>query len=310
MNRVGKSVAKVVDINVERKGRILREHLSRSPFINNQVPTFSIVEFNVTELCNRKCVFCPRSDPKKYPNRRKFLEPSLYEKIMKELSEFDYSGKILYSAFGEPLLHKELERLIALSKQYCPKSHVEIVTNGDFVTVKRLHTLFDAGLDTIVISMYDGPHQIEHFTKIREAAGLRDDQLILRVRYLPPKQHYGIILSNRAGMIDLSEIGVKPLAEPLKKKCYYPFYQLMVDYDGTVLLCPHDWTKCFKAGDLKRQKLLEIWTGKALTCARKRLSNSDRNFEPCKVCDAKGTLMGGKHFEQWQRYYRENDDAQ
>ena len=27
------------------------------------------VELNVTELCNRRCVFCPRGDRQTYPNR-------------------------------------------------------------------------------------------------------------------------------------------------------------------------------------------------------------------------------------------------
>ena len=28
-----------------------------------------VIEINLTELCNRKCVFCPRVDPKVFPNR-------------------------------------------------------------------------------------------------------------------------------------------------------------------------------------------------------------------------------------------------
>ena len=36
--------------------------------IYNGFPLFSFVELNVNELCNRTCVFCPRVDPKIYPN--------------------------------------------------------------------------------------------------------------------------------------------------------------------------------------------------------------------------------------------------
>ena len=31
------------------------------------------VEINTTELCNRTCVFCPRHDPKVFPNRNLHL---------------------------------------------------------------------------------------------------------------------------------------------------------------------------------------------------------------------------------------------
>ena len=301
-------MSQFIDPNIERKSRILRNHLMTNPVIADDIPTFSLVEFNITELCNRTCVFCPRSDSNIYPNRKEYLEVDLYEKIMKGLQRLDFSGKILYSAFSEPLLHKELDQLIMLSKRYCPSSRVEIVTNGDLITVEKLHYLFDVGLDTLLISMYDGPHQRDHFLKMKEEAGLRDEQLILRVRYRSAEEHFGLNLSNRAGMVSIREIGVGPLAEPINRKCFYPFYQLAIDYDATVLLCPHDWGKRLKAGNLKEQSIVEVWTGRAMTFARKRLAQSDRNFSPCDVCDVRGTLIGQEHFEEWQRYYEVHRD--
>jgi len=177
------------------------------------------------------------------------------------------------------------------------------VSNGDFVTVEKLRWLFDAGLDTLLISMYDGPHQKEHFGQLKQKAGLTDDQLILRARYLPQEQQFGLTLSNRVGMVTLDDIGVGALTEPMKLQCFYPHYQLMVDYDGSVLLCPHDWSKRLKAGNLREQSILEVWTSKVLDFARHRLAKANRNFVPCNVCDVEGTLMGREHFEQWQEHY-------
>ena len=45
------------------------------------------VEINTTELCNRKCVFCPRVDPKIYPNRNLHIEISTINKIAKDLKK-------------------------------------------------------------------------------------------------------------------------------------------------------------------------------------------------------------------------------
>ncbi len=292
-----------VDPNIARKKKILSEHLSSVPIISEDIPSFSLIEFNLSELCNRVCSFCPRVDPKVYPNRKEYMELGLYEKIMRDLREVDFSGKILYSAFSEPLLYKQIDELIILSKKYCPEARVESVTNGDFVTVEKLRWLFDAGLDTLLISMYDGPEQFEHFDNMVQKAGLNDEQVILRARYLPPEEHYGLTLSNRAGMVDLTDLKVSALKEPIEEKCFYPSYQLMVDYDGTVLLCPHDWGKRLKTGNLREQSVQEIWTGKALTFARKRLAEANRDFSPCNVCDVKGTLMGKEHADQWQKVY-------
>lgn len=285
----------------------LSTEVTAAPAIAGDVPTFSLIEFNVTELCNRTCPFCPRVDAQVYPNRKEFMRLDLYEKIMTDLAELDFSGTILFSGFSEPLLHKQLDRLIILSKRYCPNARVEAVTNGDSVTVEKLRWLFAAGLDALLISMYDGPEQEDHFRRLTRGAGLRDDQVILRVRYLPPEDHFGLSLSNRAGMITINELGVGALPQPLKQQCFYPHYQLMVDYDGSVLLCPHDWGKRLKAGNLRDQSVKDVWVSKALTFARKRLAQADRGFAPCNVCDVHGTKMGQEHFNEWQRHYARVD---
>ena len=43
----------------------------------------------------------------------------------------------------------------------------------------------------------------------------------------------------------------------------------------------------------------EIWLSKKSCTARKRLNNSDREFDPCNVCDVTGTLIGKKHANAW-----------
>ncbi len=294
---------KFVDPNIRRKGQILDEHLVKQPG-QERPPFFSLIEFNLSGLCNRKCVFCPRVDPKAYPNVNEHIPVELYKKTMVELREAEFDGTILYSAFGEPLLYKRVELLIQISKQHCPDVRVEIVSDGDFVTPKKLQSLFGAGLTTLSISMYDGPHQVQQFEEMKREVGLRDDQLILRTRWLPPEQHFGITLSNRAGSVNLENIGIVPLAQPLDKPCYYPFYQILVDYDGAVLMCPHDWGKKLVLGNLNRQTIQDIWDGRVLRRARLNLAKANRNSAPCDVCDVDGTRMGRSHFDRWMDYYK------
>ena len=297
---------KFLDPNIDRKRTAINQHLEESQTQTAKPPFFSLIEFNLSGLCNRTCVFCPRSNPEVYPNRNEHIPVELYEKIMGELAEVEYKGLILYSAFGEPLLYKNIEILLRLSKQYCPNVRNETVTDGDFVTPDKLRSLFDAGLDTLLISMYDGPEQEEYFTNMKNEVGLSDKQIVLRKRWLPPEEHYGITLSNRAGMIDLPEVGLGPIATALKQPCFYPFYQILVDYDGAVLLCPHDWGKKLIAGNLNDQSIHEIWNNSVMRRVRRNLANSDRNFAPCDVCNVDGTLMGRPHFEEWQEYYKHN----
>ena len=68
-------------------------------------PFFTRIEFSITDLCNRTCEFCPRANPSIYPNNNQEMSLELYEKIMSDLASFDWQGGIVFSAFGEPLLH-------------------------------------------------------------------------------------------------------------------------------------------------------------------------------------------------------------
>jgi radical SAM protein with 4Fe4S-binding SPASM domain len=139
---------------------------------------------------------------------------------------------------------------------------------------------------------------------MKDEVGLTDDQLVLRVRWLSAEEHYGITLSNRGGTLELKELGLAALKEPLKQRCHYPFYQILVDYDGSVLLCPHDWGKKLIAGNLNHQSVQEVWDSPTMKRVRTSLAVSDRNFPPCNVCDVDGTLMGKSHFDRWMEYYR------
>lgn len=294
---------KFLDLNIPRKGKFLRQHLDETYRGGTAPPFFSLIEFNLSGLCNRTCVFCPRSNPKVFPNINEHIPLELYEKAMRELAEVDYDGMILFSGFGEPLLYKNLEVIIEMSKRYCPRTRIETITDGDFVTQAKLSSLFGSGLDALLISLYDGPHQVEKFEAMRDEAGLDESQIVLRRRYLPAEQHYGITLVNRAGMVEIPEVGIGPLKEPLQRRCFYPFYQVVVNYDGAVLLCTHDWGKKLIVGNLRDKSIHELWDSPIIRRVRRSLAKADRNFAPCNVCDADGTLMGEAHFQEWMGYY-------
>ena len=44
-----------------------------------------------------------------------------------------------------------------------------------------------------------------------------------------------------------------PLEKELNTKCFYPGYYFFMDYNGDVLMCPHDWGKKIILGNLNTQ---------------------------------------------------------
>ena len=170
-----------------------------------------------------------------------------------------------------------------------------MVTNGDPLNLKRLLKLFENGLNKILISAYDSKEDAEKLERLCISANLNQDQYIVRHRYYSEEKDFGITLSNRSGLMDNAEFKIESLKEPLKSPCYIPSYTFFLDYQGDVLICPHDWGKKIILGNLNEEDFLDIWFSKKSLTIRKMLNSSNRNFKPCNVCDVIGTLMGEKN---------------
>jgi radical SAM protein with 4Fe4S-binding SPASM domain len=298
MPRDNLSSPKFFDPAILRKSTIIDNDFVLN---NGNLPLPSIIELSPSGTCNRVCDFCPRSDPE-YPNDESFISMKLIEKLSKELSAVNFSGLIILSGFVEPLLDKNIYKQISALRTDLPESKIEIVTNGDVLNEDRLLRLFKSGLSTLLISVYDSKEDADRFNNMCRQAGLNDDQFIIRHRYLPPEQDFGITMNNRAGMLDTTVFKRPSLTEPLKKPCFYPNYSFFMDYLGDVLLCPHDWGKKMIVGNLYKQEFLEIWFSQLMMANRKKLNQGDRDFKPCNVCDVQGTFMGKKHAEAWAKY--------
>ena len=290
---------KFLDSNIKFKNQTVTERMQLFNHKNKEFPLPTEIEISESGTCNRKCSFCPRSADG-FEDIKEFISKELVNKIANELRELDYRGVIRFSGFVEPLLDKKIFEHIHTFKKICPKTRIEIVTNGDPLNKERLKRLFESGLDKILISVYDGKEDVVKFQNMIVELKLREDQYIVRDRSLPPEQDFGITLSNRAGMMENAEYQILKTSSPLKNPCYIPSYTLFFDYLGDVLMCPHDWGKKIILGNLKKEKLIDIWFKEKSIKIRNVLTNSNRNFSPCNVCDVDGTLMGKKNAEYFK----------
>ena len=286
-----------LDPAIGRKSKLVNDALQ----LVDGWPLPSVVEISESGTCNRKCVFCPRSDPS-YKDVKEFIDPALMKKLVSELAEFSYSGIVLFSGFVEPLLDKQIYNHVKMVREYLPLARIEMVTNGDVLNIERLKKLFDSGLSTLLISVYDSLEDVDRFEAMCLAANLNKDQYVIRHRYLPEEENFGITINNRAGMMTGALFSIPEQSEALELPCHYPHYTFFMDYLGDVLLCPHDWGKKNVVGNLKKESFRDIWLGKAFLNARKMLGEGNRDLIPCKVCDVKGMLMGASHAQGWKNH--------
>lgn len=291
-----------IDPNIQRKEAIFASQLQHDA--RTGMPLFAKLELSLTGLCNRKCQFCPRSDASFFPNVNEHLSDALLHGMLDELAEAGWRGTISLSGFGEPLLHPKIREIVRTIHRVLPHARMEMVSNGDRLTVSMARDLFDAGLHVLILSLYDNESQLVKFDALRAEAQLRPDQMLLRVRYKPPEEHHGLTLSNRAGTVDLSYLGIEKLTAPKTHACYYPHYSVFVEYDGTVLLCCNDWAKVSGCGKVGERTLLDIWSSHQMHQVRSALLAGDRSHQPCSGCNIDGTLMGREHAAAWTQHYQ------
>ena len=265
--------------------------------IHKGVPVPTWIELSLIDVCNRKCTFCPKADEKVAPDTFQKMSRKIIDEIHDQLLEIHFEGTISLCGYGEPLLHKDISYII---KKLSNVSKVEVITNGDVLSPKRLQELYISDVSKVLVSMYDGPEQIKKFKEMTKKANVPEDIIILRDRWYDKYNDFGVKLTNRAGTIntgDQEKVGTY-------QNCFYPTYQMLIDWNGNVYLCPQDWQRKVSMGNIMQETIFQVWTGKTITDYRKNLLSGKRCSGPCKSCNADGTLLGKNHAKSWNNIYK------
>ena len=276
--------------NINRKKPIL----DRDPQLFKGIPLPSWIELSLIDVCNRACSFCPKSDESIAPNTHQRMTMTLIDKLVEDLKKINYEGAFCLCGYGEPMLHKEFYEII---NKLGVVGGVEIITNGDLVNKKTLIKLFESKATKLIISLYDGPEQVIKFKALIKELNIPEDFVILRDRWYSDKIDYGVKLTNRVGTVS---VGNQPdIRNYTKTKCFYTAYQMLIDWNGDVFLCPQDWQRRQTMGNIMQSDIFDIWKGPILSKYRRKLLGGDRNLNPCNQCNADGMVYGEKHHQAW-----------
>jgi radical SAM protein with 4Fe4S-binding SPASM domain len=276
--------------NINRKKPIL----DRDPLFFQGIPLPSWIELSLIDVCNRACSFCPKSDEAIAPNTYQKMSMSLINKLVEDLKKINFDGAFCLCGYGEPMIHKEYLKIINKLGEI---GGVEIITNGDMINKKSLLEIYNSKATRLLISLYDGPEQLAKFKQIIEDVNIPSDFVILRDRWYSDKIDYGVKLTNRVGTIN---VGNQPEIKKFSnQKCFYTAYQMLIDWNGDVFLCPQDWQRRQTMGNIMQEEIFNIWKGPILTKYRKKLLSGERSLNPCNQCNADGMIYGEKHEKAW-----------
>jgi len=236
-----------------------------------------IVEIETITTCNRRCSYCPNSvTERSLPKNEKLMSTKLYYKIINELAEVNYDGRISPHFYGEPLLDKRLVDLMRYTRKKLPRCEISIFTNGDPLSIKKYNSLKEAGVSKLVISQH-GKEMSETLKKLFTYLKKSKNNQI-KIEYKKNIEEKG--LENRGGL-------VKPKILNKKSRCYLPSSAIVIDHAGNVILCCNDYHSSIKFGDLNKEKLFNIWNKPHYKKIRLDLIRGIFNLGMCKICVGK-----------------------
>jgi organic radical activating enzyme len=274
------------------------------------------VQIEPVQGCTNFCSFCGiKAVAEKAFNRMKLMSLNTAREISIQMQQAGWGERRLVIAMaGEPTFHPQLLKIIRIFKMFNPKMHITLFTNGykfseDPAYVKEL---YDEGCNTILLDDYS----FSRVEKIKEVfAELPEDVTITTYAETSPfhKHTKRYFITNkdhceagdgghqRYSVCNVAANGGPPSRVKAERMCARPFRELVVLWDGRVVLCCADYRGVIVYGNVNEgmgkdktgRSLYEIWHSPLMYAVRKLILHSGRrDLWPCCICDTQ-TMRNG-----------------
>ncbi len=264
------------------------------------------VHLETTNVCNFRCVQCPTGmdDYAEAAGYYQAMPMDLYAKVIGDLQEIGQVKSIKMYLMGEPLLNRNLGKMIAMAREAGVSERIEVTSNCSMLTRARAIELLDSGLEYLRVSIYSvdeekhseitkskfTPAQV--LANVKQLRALRDERGLTRPfinaemlsvddaanqRFLDTYKdvvdeatitypHNWNGYEELDLITNIAPAGVDQAKSfPVKKdSCPFPFYTLAVRANGSVVTCCVDWSGGTTVGDVRSESLAEIWKGRRM----------------------------------------------
>jgi radical SAM protein with 4Fe4S-binding SPASM domain len=238
----------------------------------DSVSMFRNVEMEINSMCNRTCSYCPNVSHQRPSG---YMDESLFQKIIAELAEMNFDGKVSYHFYGEPMLDKRLLDLVEYTAVHVPSCRPVIYSNGDFLTLDLFRQFVQRGRAQFFITQHDNFIPLHLFQILHSAT---DDEK----RHISISFGKDICVTNRSGLVPARQILNLPLSAP----CDWPLETIVITMKGNVVPCCNDYFETEVVGNVENHSLREIWCNKRSQRFRSALSHGDRSASKlCLQCD-------------------------
>jgi radical SAM protein with 4Fe4S-binding SPASM domain len=253
------------------------------------------------------------------------MELGLFEKICRQLKKYGCKG-VRFLRWGEPLLNKNIFRMIKIAKGYGFLTH--LTTNGLLLADNAISELISSKLDSINISMQglnereynslrgtDKYPQLEknitRFCFLKKRASSVSPFVCLAVTLTDEtKKDLDSFTGRWKGVVDGFSVGytwfsrlkdkrrvnawlkrAKPL--PHYFRCIEVMCKLSIDWDGRVSPCCLDYDRQLTLGNAGKDDLLDLWRSPKLKSVRALLARKGQDsVELCSGCELNYDFRG------------------
>jgi MoaA/NifB/PqqE/SkfB family radical SAM enzyme len=138
-------------------------------------PLPEILQIEATNICNARCVFCPRE---RMERKQGVMDMALYRRIVDEAAALGIPNVRLHN-YGESFIDREIVEKIRYAKSRgIPR--LGLISNGSLITEALARGIVEAGLDAINISVDAAGKETFERTRI----GLNYDRVIENIERL------------------------------------------------------------------------------------------------------------------------------
>ncbi len=292
-------------------------------------------------MCNFKCKYClhsmSTSELAKKGFKKSVMDFSIYKKAIDGIKEYDDKLKaLIFAGHGEPLLHKDICKMVKYAKDANIAQRVEIVTNASLLDKKMSDGLIEAGVDRLKISI-----QGTNAKKYKEVSDYDMDysEFLSNLKYFKEnKKHTEVYIK----IIDIAldgkedEMLFKNLFEPVadyvdieyaipfinelnedvygdkefdkckqgnlqkSKICSMPFYMQVVAPNGDILPCCSTDVPIV-LGNIDDTSIKEIWNNKTTKGFLKTmLTDKNKNAVCANCCVPEFGLQEGDYLDEYK----------
>ena len=261
-----------------------------------------VVYLETSSYCNRKCLYCPVAVDD-YRKKQLQINDLVFEKIINELEEINYSKTITFHLFNEPMADQKLFYKIDIVRKKLANAFLMLNTNGDYLTKAKLNELSGLKINYLIVTLhpssknrYDISEREIALKKIIKKLGIENaviekpyqdslnidvewNGMALKIRSIDWSS-YG---SSRAGAVDF----LTPETDRISP-CVRPLSQFVISHNGDVFPCCTfypETSQSYVVGNVGNQSIFEIYSSKTLAMWRKHLFTFGKKNSPCDKCN-------------------------